>query len=169
MLQGRERPCPRAAGKAADRWCARDGGNGEQASRAASAPSRAGPVGKEDSQRRFFGRDAGRLGTPRQAGRRARRGQKQGAPAGPDDARKGRDEGSDKGISSACPGTGLKKASMIFSGRVRWSAALKLRTMSLIRFSTASAAPSRGSLFITPPSVARRRLTLPAWKGQTGN
>ena len=109
MLQGRERPCPRAAGKAADRWCARDGGNGEQASRAASAPSRAGPVGKEDSQRRFLGRDAGRLGTPRQAGRRARSGQKQGAPAGPDDARKGRDEGSDKGISSACPGTGMKK------------------------------------------------------------
>ena len=76
-----------------------------------------------------FGEGRGQAGTPRQAGRRARRGQKQGAPAGPDDARKGRDEGSDKGISSACPGTGMKKA----------------------------------------PTVARRRLTLPAWKGQTGN
>ena len=68
----------RAAGKAADRWCARDGGNGEQASRPASAPSRAGPVGKEDSRRRVFWEGRGQAGTPRQAGRRARSGQKQG-------------------------------------------------------------------------------------------
>lgn len=115
----------RAGKEATGRRSARDGGNGEQASRTTGILSLGQIRGKGNGQRRVFGGSCGRVGNaPDGAAGKVEASEKGGS------GRAGRrPQGEAKGVRTGCVGDRNEKGA----------------------------------------DGSRRRLTLPAWKGQTGN